>query len=85
MRPLLISAMTGRLMLSKASTLMDLALRAWVPAMTLPAKTICTPFEQGSAAYKMLSCRFALASVISKPMGFWAPVSTMGFSVFWII
>ena len=53
-------------------------MRARVPAMTTPPKTIITPPMRPSQAQAKLSCRLVLESVISMWIGFWLPVSTIG-------
>ena len=69
-------------MLEKALKLMVRVFFALVPAIALPSKTICTPYDSSSEAYIILSLRFVLASVISEPIGFCAPVNTIGLGEF---
>ena len=70
-------------MLEKAWKLLDRVFLARVPGMTLPSKTMETP-GRSSAAQRKASIRFTLESVESKPMGFWAPVRTMGLGLPWM-
>ena len=64
-------------MLEKAWKRLGLVFFALVPGMTLLLKTMETP-GRSSAAQRKASWRLILESVESKPMGFWAPVRTMG-------
>ena len=70
-------------MLEKASKLLLRVFRARVPNITLPLNTSTTPVMSEAATVKA-SRRFCLESVVSKPMGFWAPVRTMGLGLRWI-
>ena len=68
----------------KASKLLECVLRALVPSMTRPLKTIITPCMSPRQAQMKLSSRFTRESVVSKPMGFCAPVNIIGFTLPWI-
>ena len=48
-----------------------------MPRIIFPLKTMLTPGISAEATRKA-SSRLILESVESKPMGFWAPVRTMG-------
>ena len=66
-------------MLENAAKDFERVLRARVPSMTLPLKTMFTPHIPSEQAQMKASRRFTLESVESKPMGFCAPVSMTGF------
>ena len=70
-------------MLEKASKLLLRVFLARVPRMILPLNTSMTPAMSEAATVKA-SRRFSLLSVVSKPMGRWAPVRTMGLGLPWI-
>ena len=70
-------------MLENASKLLLRVFLARVPWMIFPLKTSITP-AMSDAATVTASRRFCLLSVVSKPMGFCAPVSTMGLGHPWI-
>ena len=70
-------------MLEKASKLLLRIFRARVPSITFPLNTSTTPVMSEAATAKA-SRRFCLESVVSKPMGFWAPVRTMGLGLPWM-
>ena len=55
---------------------------ARVPAITLPPKTMFTPWALSSEAKRRLSSRLVLASVMGRSIGFWAPVTTTGLGLF---
>ena len=71
-------------MLEKASKLFERVFLARVPMMIFPLKTSTTPAISPEEATVRASRRFCLLSVVSKPMGFWAPVRTMGLGLPWM-
>ncbi len=71
-------------MLEKASKLFECVFLARVPRMTRPLKTMQTPCMPPSQAQAKASRRFWRESVVSKPMGFCAPVRMMGLGLRWM-
>ncbi len=71
-------------MLEKARKLLERVFLARVPRITFPLKTMDTP-GTSSVAQHRASVRLILESAESKPMGFWAPVNTMGLGLYWIM
>ena len=59
-------------------------MRALVPRITRPEKTMHSPQSSLEQAQVKASIRFVLESVESSLMGYWEPVRMMGLSAPWI-